>query len=174
MGIPANVAMAVLLGAFIIHGIQPGPLLMGKYPQVFWGTIASMYIGNVFLLILNLPLIGLWVQLLRVPYLLLFPLILVFTLIGTYSLSNNSTEILIMVLFGVIGYFMRKLRYDGAPFLLALILGPLLETSFRQSLIIGSPAIFFQRPISAGLLGFALLVLTLGPLLRMNRKSAQA
>jgi len=171
MGIPANVAMAVLLGAFILHGIQPGPLLMGKHPELFWGTVASMYIGNIFLLILNLPLIGLWVQILRIPYLLLFPLILVFTFIGTYSLNSNSTEILIMVLFGVIGYVMRKLRYDGAPFLLALILGPLLETAFRQSLIIGSPAIFFQRPISAGLLGLAFLLLVVGPLLQWRKKS---
>lgn len=170
MGIPANVAMAVLLGAFILHGIQPGPLLMGQHPQLFWGTVASMYIGNIFLLILNLPLIGLWVQILKIPYLLLFPLILVFTFIGTYSLNDNSTEILIMVLFGVIGYVMRKLRYDGAPFLLALILGPLLETSFRQSLIIGSPSIFFQRPISAGLLGLAFLLLFVGPLLRWRKK----
>ena len=129
-----------------------------------------MYIGDLYLLILNLLLIGLWVQILRIPYLLLFPLILVFTFIGTYSLNNNSTEILIMVLFGVIGYVMRKLRYDGAPFLLALILGPLLETAFRQSLIIGSPAIFFQRPISAGLLVLALLLLVVGPLLQWRKK----
>ena len=173
MGIPANIAMAVLLGAFLIHGIQPGPLLMGKHPDLFWGTIASMYLGNVFLLILNLPLIGLWVQILRIPYLLLFPLILVFTFIGTYSMSNNATDVLVMVFFGAIGYLTRKLRYEAAPFLLALILGPMMETSFRQALIIGSPAIFFRHPISAGLLGFSFLLLLLGPLLRAKTHEVQ-
>jgi putative tricarboxylic transport membrane protein len=170
MGIPANVAMAVLLGAFIIHGIQPGPLLMGKYPQLFWGTIASMYIGNVMLLILNLPLIGLWVQILKVPYRLLFPLIILFCFVGSYGLNNNAYDVLIMVIFGGLGYIMRKYRYEGAPFLLALILGPMLETSFRQALIIGDPFIFFRRPISASFLGFALLLLILRPLMEITRK----
>jgi putative tricarboxylic transport membrane protein len=170
LGIPANVAMAVLLGAFIIHGIQPGPLLMGKYPQLFWGTIASMYIGNVMLLILNLPLIGLWVQILKVPYRLLFPLIILFCFVGSYCLNNNAYDVLIMIVFGTIGYVMRKYRYEGTPFLLALILGPMLETSFRQALIIGNPLIFFRKPISASFLGFAFLLLILNPLLNIIRK----
>jgi putative tricarboxylic transport membrane protein len=170
LGIPANVAMAVLLGAFIIHGIQPGPLLMGKYPQLFWGTVASMYIGNVMLLILNLPLIGLWVQILKVPYRLLFPLIILFCFVGSYCLSNNAYDVLIMIIFGAIGYVMRKYRYEGAPFLLALILGPMLETSFRQALIIGDPFIFFRKPISASFLGVAVLLLILKPLLEITRK----
>jgi len=170
LGIPANVAMAVLLGAFIIHGIQPGPLLMGKHPQLFWGTIASMYIGNVMLLILNLPLIGLWVQILKIPYRLLFPLIILFCFVGAYAVNNNSFDVLIMLIFGTIGYFMRKFRYEGAPFLLALILGPMLETSFRQALIIGDPSIFFRKPISVSFLGLALLLLISAPLLKILKK----
>jgi putative tricarboxylic transport membrane protein len=170
LGIPANVAMAVLLGAFIIHGIQPGPLLMGKHPQLFWGTIASMYIGNVMLLILNLPLIGLWVQFLRVPYRLLFPLIVLFCFLGTYGVNNNFYDVLVMVIFGAVGYIMNKYRYQGAPLLLALILGPIMEMNFRQALIIGNPMIFFRKPISASLLGFAILLLTLKPLLKTVRR----
>lgn len=171
LGIPANVAMAVLLGAFIIHGIQPGPLLMEKHPQLFWGTIASLYIGNVMLLILNLPLIGLWVQILKIPYRLLFPLIILFCLLGTYSLSNNAYDVLIMVIFGTIGYLMRKYHYEGAPLLLALILCPMLETSFRQALIIGDPLIFFRKPISASFLGLSILILILGPFLKIVKKA---
>jgi len=174
LGIPANVAMAVLLGAFIIHGIQPGPLLMGKHPQLFWGTITSMYIGNVMLLILNLPLIGLWVQILKVPYRLLFPLILLFCFVGSYCLNNNAYDVLIMIIFGTVGYIMRKYHYEGAPFLLALILGPMLETSFRQALIIGNPLIFFRKPISACFIGFALLLLIMRPFLRIVRKQVNA
>jgi putative tricarboxylic transport membrane protein len=158
-GIPANVGMAILLGAFIIHGIQPGPLLLTKHPQLFWGTIASMYLGNVMLLILNLPLIGLWVKILRVPYNILFPLICLFCVLGVYSLNSNIYEILIMVGFGVFGYLMRKFGFEGAPFLLALVLGPMLEIAFRQSLLYGDPLIFFKRPISAALLAISLFLL---------------
>ena len=152
LGIPANVSMAVLLGAFIIHGIAPGPLLISKYPALFWGTIASMYVGNGMLLILNLPLIGIWVKILKIPYNILFPLILLFCFLGVYSLSNNIYEILIMIIFGVFGYLMRKFAFEGAPFLLALVLGPMFEIAFRQSLILGGPLIFFKRPISAVIL----------------------
>jgi putative tricarboxylic transport membrane protein len=147
LGIPANVSMAVLLGAFIIHGIQPGPLLISKHPELFWGTIASMYIGNGMLLILNLPLIGIWVKILKVPYNILFPLILLFCFLGVYSLNNNIYEILIMLIFGVFGYLMRKFEFEGAPFLLAMVLGPMMEIAFRQSLIYGDPLIFFKSPI---------------------------
>ena len=170
LGIPANVSMAILLGAFVIHGIQPGPLLMDKHPQLFWGTIASMYIGNVMLLILNLPLIGIWVQILKIPYRLLSPLIILFCFIGSYCLNSNAYDVLILVIFATIGYIMRKYRYDGAPFLLAMILGPMVERSFRQSLIIGDPLIFFKRPISASFLIFALLLLLLKPFSKVIRK----
>jgi putative tricarboxylic transport membrane protein len=159
LGIPANVSMAVLLGAFIIHGIQPGPLLLTKHPDLFWGTIASMYLGNVMLLVLNLPLIGIWVKLLKVPYNILFPLILLFCFLGVYSLNNNIYEILIMIIFGVFGYLIRKFGFEGAPFLLAMVLGPMMEIAFRQSLIYGDPFVFFKRPISATLLIIALILL---------------
>jgi len=159
LGIPANVSIAVLLGAFVIHGIQPGPLLMTQHPQLFWGTIASMYIGNVMLVILNVPLIGIWIRILRVPYNILFPLILLFCFIGVYSINNNFHEILLMVGFGVFGYLIRKFGYEGAPFLLALVLGPMFETAFRQSMLYGDPFILFKRPISIVLLTVALLLI---------------
>ncbi len=162
LGIPANVSMAVLLGAFIIHGIQPGPLLISRHPELFWGTIASMYIGNGMLLILNLPLIGLWVKILKVPYNILFPLILLFCFLGVYSINNNIYEVLIMIIFGVFGYLMRKFEFEGAPFLLAMVLGPMMEIAFRQSLIYGDPLIFFKRPICAVLLIISILLLITG------------
>ncbi len=162
LGIPANVGMAVLLGAFIIHGIQPGPLLITKHPALFWGTISSMFIGNVMLLILNLPLIGLWVKILKIPYNILFPLILLFCFLGVYSLNFNIYEILIMVVFGVFGFFMRKFGYEGAPFMMALVLGPMFEFSFRQSLQYGDPLIFFKRPLSVALLAISLFLLFTG------------
>ena len=159
LGIPANVSIAVLLGAFIIHGIQPGPLLIVQHPQLFWGTIASMYIGNVMLVILNVPLIGLWVRILKVPYSILFPLILLFCFIGVYSINNNIHEILLMMGFGIFGYIIRKFGYEGAPFLLALVLGPMFETAFRQSMLYGDPFILFKRPISLVLLSIGLFLI---------------
>jgi putative tricarboxylic transport membrane protein len=172
LGIPPNVGMAILLGAFIIHGIQPGPLLLTKHPQLFWGTIASMYIGNVLLVVLNLPMIGIWVKLLKVPYNILFPLILLFCFLGVYSLNNNLYEILVMVGFGIFGYLMRKFGFEGAPFLLAMVLGPMLEIAFRQSLLYGDPFIFFKRPISAILLAitFVLLISSIIPRITRKRK----
>lgn len=159
LGIPANVTMALFMGALMIHGIQPGPLFIGQYPEIFWGLIASMYIGNALLLVLNLPLIGLWVRLLRVPYNILFPLVLLFCLIGVYTLNSNIFEMLIMVVFGVFGYVNRKIGFDGTPFILAMVLGPIMEKSLRQSLLIsrGHPGIFFGSPISLALLGLASL-----------------
>ena len=175
LGIPANVVMAVLLGAFIIHGIQPGPLLMTKHPDLFWGTIVSMYIGNIMLVILNLPLIGIWVRILKVPYNVLFPLILIFCFLGVYSLNNNLYEVVIMVCFGVFGYLIRKFDYEGAPFLLGMVLGPMFETAFRQSLIYGDPLIFFRRPITAVLLGVSifLLITPFFPTIRLKRKELE-
>jgi putative tricarboxylic transport membrane protein len=148
----------------MIHGFQPGPLFISDNAQLFWGLITSMYIGNAMLVILNLPLIGLWVKLLKVPYHLLFPLILLFCLIGVYTLNNNTSEMLIMLIFGVIGYLMRKFEYDAAPFLIAVVLGPMAENNLRQALLIskGSLMVFITRPISAGfLLGATIMVLTL-------------
>ncbi len=170
LGIPANVVMAILLGALMIHNITPGPMLVKEHPQLFWGVITSMYLGNIMLLVLNLPLIGLWVQLLRVPYSLLFPLILYICLIGAYVINNSAIDVGIMLLFGVIGYLMRKFDYEPAPLVLAYVLTPLLENALRQSLILsgGTFGIFVSRPISAGCLIAALLLLfsSLLPFLR--------
>jgi putative tricarboxylic transport membrane protein len=166
LGIPANVVMAILLGALLIHGIKPGPLLMKQNPEVFWGVIGSMYLGNVMLLILNLPLIGVWVKILRIPYPILFPLILLFCLIGCYSLNNNVVEIMIMILFGVVGFLMKKFGYEGAPLILAFVLSPLMENALRQSLIMsrGSFSIFFTRPIALTFF-LAALFLLISPLI---------
>ena len=170
LGIPSNVVMAMLLGALIIHGVTPGPLLLSDHPQLFWGVVASMYVGNAMLLALNLPLIGMWVQLLRVPYSILFPLIILFCLIGSYSINNSSVDVLIMLVFGVIGYLMKKLSLEAAPMVLAFVLGPMLETALRQSLIKskGSFSIFFTRPISAVclVLAIALLIMPMLPWFR--------
>jgi len=166
LGIPANVVMAILLGALLIHGIKPGPLLMKQNPEVFWGVIGSMYLGNVMLLILNLPLIGVWVKILKIPYPILFPLILLFCLIGCYSLNNNVVEIMIMILFGVVGFLMKKFGYEGAPLILAFVLSPLMENALRQSLIMsrGSFSIFFTRPIALTFF-LAALFLLISPLI---------
>jgi putative tricarboxylic transport membrane protein len=172
LGIPSNAVTALLLGALIIHGIQPGPLLIKSHPDVFWGTVASMYLGNILLLVLNLPLIGLWVKVLKVPYPILFPLILLFCLIGAYSLNNSITDVTIMNIFGLIGYFLRKFRYEAAPLVLALVLGPMMENSLRQSLILsgGSPLIFLNRPISSVILIIAILLLVFPLIPRLNNK----
>ena len=171
LGIPANPVVAILLGALIIHGLQPGPLLMSKAPDLFWGVVTSMYIGNGMLLILNLPLIGLWVQVLRVPYYLLYPLILLFCLIGSYSLDNRVGDVIIMLIFGVAGYLMKKFRYEGAPLVLALVLGRMLESNFRQSLILarGDFSIFVSRPISLAFLAVAALLLII-PVFTQRKK----
>ena len=172
LGLPCNVVMALILGALMIHGIRPGPMLIQEHPNLFWGLIASMYIGNVMLLLLNLPLIGLWVRVLSIPYRLLFPLILLFCLIGVYSLNNNIWEIIIMVIFGVMGYLMRKFKYEAAPFVFALVLGPMMENALRQSLLMseGSFGIFFTRPISAVLMVTGLILFSLPPLPFLKRK----
>ena len=173
LGIPPNPVMALLLAALMIHGVQPGPLLIQQAPELFWGVVASMYVGNIMLLVLNLPLIGLWVKILKIPYVTLFPLILLFCLIGAYSLNSNPYDMLTMVVFGVIGYFMRKYGYEAAPLVLAFVLGPMFESALRQSLLMshGSMIIFFERPISAALMGTAILLLVL-PLF-MRRRPAK-
>lgn len=148
LGIPPNAVMAILLGALMIHGITPGPLLIQRNPDIFWGVIASMYIGNVMLLVLNLPLIGLWVKVLEIPYKILFPLILLFCLIGAYSLNWSTVDVYFMIIAGIFGYLMRKFGFEGAPLILGFILGPILELSLRQSLLMsrGSFQIFIKRP----------------------------
>jgi putative tricarboxylic transport membrane protein len=161
LGIPANAVMALLLGALMIHGVMPGPLLIKQNPEIFWGTVMSMYIGNVLLLVLNLPLIGLWVKLLKVPYRILFPLILFFCVIGSYSISSSKVDVLAMILFGILGYLFRKFGYEPAPLVMAFILGPMMENSLRQSLLMsgGDFSIFFRRSISASSMIIALLIL---------------
>jgi putative tricarboxylic transport membrane protein len=173
LGIPANVVMALVLGALMIHGVRPGPGLIQENPKLFWGVITSMYVGNGMLLLLNIPLIGIWVRILRIPYRMLFPLILLFCLIGVYSINSNVWEIFMMVIFGFIGYVMRKLKYEAAPFIFALVLSPILENSLRQSLLMseGSFSIFFVQPISAVLLiaGVILFLLPLFPVFSSAR-----
>lgn len=167
LGLPSNAVMAILLGALMIYGMPPGPKLIASHPQLFWGTISSMYLGNAMLLLLNLPLIGLWVKILKIPYPILFPLILLFCLIGAYSLNANAGEVGLMIFFGVFGYLLRKFKYDGAPLVLAMVLGPLLDNSLRQSLLLsgGSGMIFFARPICLIVLVVVVIILLL-PLLR--------
>jgi len=178
LGIPPNVVMALLLGAFIIHGLQPGPLLMIQRPDVFWGIVASMYIGNVMLLVLNMPLIGMWVQVLKLPYSILFPLILMFCIVGVFASGNASFDVLLMVVFGVLGYLMRKFGYEPAPLVLAFVLGPMLENNLRKSLILshGDFQIFIARPISAVclLLAVAALAAPLLPALARRRATIAA
>ena len=163
LGIPANVVMAVLMGAFLTHGVQPGPLLMKEHPEIFWGVITSMYVGNAILLILNLPLIGLWVQLLKVPYRLLFPLILLFCMIGVYSVSSNMWDMVIMLIFGIVGYLMKKFDYEPAPLVLCFVLGRMAEESIRQSLVLsrGSLMIFLTQPLARAFLVTAAVVVLL-------------
>jgi putative tricarboxylic transport membrane protein len=161
LGIPGSGTTAVLLGAFLIHGLRPGPLLFSTSPDVVWGVIASMYVGNVLLLILNLPLVGLWASMLRVPYRILMPLIVTISAVGVFATDNNPFDMWVMLGFGFIGYLMRKLEIPAAPAVLGLVLGPLVERSLRQSLTIshGDLSIFVTRPISAALIAVALLSL---------------
>jgi putative tricarboxylic transport membrane protein len=166
LGIPSNAVMAILLGLLLTQGVQVGPLLLKKHSDIFWGVVASMYIGNAMLLVLNLPLIGIWIKILKVPYQILFPLILLFCVIGSYSLNYNTDDVLVMIFFGVMGYFLKKFDYDAAPLILALVLGPMMENSLRQSLLVsqGSFLIFLTRPVSATLLAISVFLLVM-PLL---------
>jgi putative tricarboxylic transport membrane protein len=169
LGIPTNAIMGILLGAWMILGVQPGPLLIKEKPDLFWGLISSMYIGNGMLLILNLPLIPLWVQLLKIPYAYLSPMILLFCLIGVYSINNSLGDVLVMVIFGGVGLLMRYFNFEAAPLILAMVLGPMMEDSLRQSLIIskGSFFIFVSRPIAAVLLA-AILSIFVASLFRLR------
>lgn len=174
LGIPAHPVMALMIGAFIIHGITPGPNVMTDEPALFWGLIVSMWIGNLLLVLLNLPLIGLWVKLLTIPYRALFPAIIAFACIGTFSIGLNAFDIYAIAVLGLIGYVLVKLDCEPAPLLLGFVLGPLLEEHLRRAMIIsrGDPMTFLERPISAGLLVFAALamVVSLLPVIRKRRE----
>jgi len=174
LGIPPNAVMALMVGAMTIHGIVPGPQVMTKQPELFWGMIASMWLGNMMLVIINLPLVGLWVTLLRVPYRLLYPAILVFCYIGIYSINNAPADVIIAAVFGIIGYWLVKHEFEPAPLILGFVLGPLMEENLRRAMLIarGDMTVFITRPISGTLLGIAVLLLVLAalPMLRKRRE----
>ncbi len=174
LGIPASPTVAVIMGAFMMHGLIPGPFLFKEHPDVVWGVIASFYVGNIMLLILNLPLIGIWVKILRIPYGLLFGLVLAFMVVGAYSVNNSTFDVLVMVIFGVIGYLLRKMDFPLAPAVLTLILGPMMERSLRTSLDMsqGSLGIFLESPIAVVLLILTALVL-IAPSFRVFRKKKE-
>jgi putative tricarboxylic transport membrane protein len=176
LGIPGNAVMALMIGALMIQGIAPGPQVMNEKPQLFWGLIASMWVGNLMLVVLNLPMIGMWVKLLSVPYRYLFPSILVFMAIGVFSLSNNPFDVLIMAVFGVLGYICVKLECEPAPMILGFILGPLMEENLRRAMLLsrGDPFVFFQKPISLGFMvaSAVLLVIVALPAIRAKREEA--
>jgi TctA family transporter len=176
LGLPANVVMAVMMGAMIIQGIAPGASVIDKRPDLFWGMTASMWFGNLMLLVINLPLIGIWVRLLNVPYRLLFPCILIFCLIGIYTVNNSTTDIIMTAIFAAFGYILNKFGCEPAPLILGFILGPLMEENFRRSMVLsrGDPLIFVFRPISLTLLAVAavILLLVVVPQFRKTREQA--
>jgi TctA family transporter len=174
LGLPAHPVMALMLGAFIIQGITPGPNVIREEPALFWGLIVSMWVGNVLLVLLNLPLIGIWVKMLRIPYKILFPAIIAFAAIGCYSLGLNAWHVYAIAFFSILGYFLIKLGCEPAPLLLGFVLGPLLEEHLRRSMIVsrGDPTVFFTRPISAILLAMAAVALVVAvlPAIRKRRE----
>ena len=174
LGIPGNAVMALMIGALMIQGIAPGPQVMNEKPQLFWGLIASMWVGNFMLVVLNLPLIGMWIKLLTVPYRYLYPSILVFMAIGVFSLSNNPWDVLVMAVFGIFGYICVKLECEPAPLILGFILGPLMEENLRRAMLLsrGDPMTFLTKPISAGFIvaSLILLVIVALPALRKKRE----
>lgn len=176
LGIPSSPVMALMIGAMIIQGITPGPNVVNEEPALFWGIIASMWVGNLMLVLLNLPLIGIWVRLLTVPYHLLFPAIMAFCCIGVYTVNSNAFDLYAMALFGFAGYLLVKLDFEPAPLLLGFILSPMLEENLRRAMLLsrGDPVVFVTRPISAGLLIVAaiLLLLLISPKLRAKREEA--
>jgi len=178
LGIPGSATMALLLGALLIHGVQPGPLVIQTNPELFWGLIASFWIGNLLLLILNLPMIGIWVRMLMIPYHILYPCILFFICLGAYSARNNPIDIALVILFGLMGYGMKLLQLPAAPLLLGLVLGPMAEEHFRRALLLsrGDPTVFITEPISAGLLAAAAIIViaTIRSSLRRRRQGMAA
>jgi TctA family transporter len=176
LGIPGDAVMALMLGALIIHGIQPGPLMIAEQPALFWGLIVSFFIGNIMLMVLNIPLIGVWVAILRIPYRVLYPAIVIFICLGVYSVNNNTFDVMMVALVGAFGYLLSVLRFEAAPLLLGFILGPLMEEQLRRSLLLsrGDGMVFLQRPISATLLALcaALLLWTLWGAVRRSAQAA--
>jgi len=172
LGIPPNPVMALMVGAMTIHGIVPGPQVMTKQPELFWGMIASMWLGNLMLVVINLPLVGVWVTLLRVPYRLLYPSIIVFCCIGIYSINNSPFDVVLASSFGVIGYWLIKHDFEPAPLLLGFVLGPLMEENLRRAMLIarGDATVFFTRPISGGLLTVAIILLILAAMPKIRRR----
>jgi putative tricarboxylic transport membrane protein len=173
LGIPGNAVMALMIGAMTIHGIQPGPQVMSERPQLFWGMVASMWIGNLMLLVINLPLIGLWVRFLKVPYRLMFPAIVVLCCIGIYSVNNSPADVIMTAGFGLFGYALIKFGFEPAPLLLGFVLGKLMEEKLRQALVIsrGSFMTFIDRPLSGGLLALSLVLVVIAvlPSIRKSR-----
>ena len=163
LGIPGSATMALMLGALTIQGITPGPQVMRDHPELFWGLVASMWIGNCLLVILNLPLVGMWIQLLKIPYRWLYPSILVFACVGVFTVNNSPLDLALAALFGLMGYVFLKLGLELSPFILGFILGPLLEENFRRAMLVsrGSLGIFVQRPISAAFLAATVVLLAL-------------
>jgi putative tricarboxylic transport membrane protein len=176
LGIPSNAVMALMIGALMIQGIQPGPRMIDEQPTLFWGLIASMWIGNLMLLIINLPLIGIWVSLLKVPYKYLYPAILVFCGIGAYSVNNAAFDVYQTVLFGLVGYALIKLDFEPAPLLIGFVLGPLLEENLRRAMVLsrGDVSVFIERPVSAAFLILGVLALSAMILPSIRRKKDEA
>ena len=172
LGLPGNPVTALLLGALIVHNVTPGPLMIQERPEIFWGVVASMYVGNVMLVALNLPLIGIWVQLLKVPYRALYASLILFMIIGAYSLNNNPVEILLLLLFGVVGYGLRKLRFDTAPLILAFVLGGPIEFNLRQTMMLARDPLDYLmgRPIALTILAFGLLLIVLPMFSKVRQK----
>jgi len=176
LGIPENAVMALMVGAMTIHNIQPGPQVMTSNPGLFWGLIASMWIGNLMLVVLNLPLIGIWIKLLTVPYRVLYPAILLFCAIGVYTVNNTSFDVMMTAFFGLIGVIFAKLECEPAPLLLGFVLGPMMEENLRRALLLsrGDPTVFLTRPISAGLLLAAVLLVLIITLPKMRKRRDEA
>jgi len=176
LGIPANAVMALMAGALMLRGIPPGPTLIDDKPDLFWGVIASMWVGNLMLLVINLPLVGVWARLLLVPYRVLFPVILLLCCIGVYSVANNTFDLYLLAIFGLLGFALAKLGFEAGPLVLGYVLGPLLEENFRRALSLsnGDGSVFLTRPISAGVLAVALLLLVITVLPAVRRQRATA
>jgi putative tricarboxylic transport membrane protein len=172
LGIPPNAVMALMVGAMTIHGIVPGPQVMQKQPDLVWGMIASMWVGNLMLIIINLPLVGIWVRLLRVPYRLMFPSIVIFCAIGIYSVNNAPIDVILAGVFGLVGYWLIKHDFESAPLLLGMVLGPLMEENLRRALLIsrGDWSVFANRPVSAYLLQIAILLLVVALLPNIRKR----
>ena len=174
LGIPPNAVMALMVGAMTIHGVIPGPLVMTKSPDLFWGMIVSMWFGNLMLLVINLPLIGIWVRLLKVPYRLMFPAILIFCCIGMYSINNSGGDVILTACFGLVGYALYKFGFEPAPLLLGFVLGKLMEEKLRQAMILarGNLVTFVERPISGVLLSLAIILIVFAvlPAIRQRRE----